>query len=310
MHPICTMLIEFTFTPLCFYLLVLGGLQIGITTISNRNDLKWQRAIKIATNIASTWFKSVEKRVIWADPGALWKKTLRAMRAIRGDALETVSFQPYFWVHRKLPQSTVKLVLASNESYESKTGCNRTLATILWVPLNPWPAGASKTASLNRNVAARHVAFGVHFPKVAMSLSSGGAWRGAPDRVAILKAGKGAFEALKKGPGALGKVKWSCRPLLGVAPWRTLWFLSEILRRGRSRGGVAQNCRNFVRQFCATLLVPHFAHRKGTLKRATTTTSAFISGNSRCHIQNCLFHCGRQKRDNTIAIKMLHQMYV
>ena len=39
------------------------------------------------------------------------------------------------WVHKKLPQSTVKLVLPSNESYESKTGCNRTLATVLWVPL-------------------------------------------------------------------------------------------------------------------------------------------------------------------------------
>ena len=39
------------------------------------------------------------------------------------------------WVHKKLPQSTVKLVLPSNKSYESKTGCNRTLATVLWVPL-------------------------------------------------------------------------------------------------------------------------------------------------------------------------------
>ena len=45
-------------------------------------------------------------------------------------------------VHKKLPQSTVKLVLPSNESYESKTGCNRTLATVLWVPLSNviiWP---------------------------------------------------------------------------------------------------------------------------------------------------------------------------
>ena len=40
------------------------------------------------------------------------------------------------WVHRKFPQSTVEQVLPSNESYESKTGCNRTLATVLWVPLN------------------------------------------------------------------------------------------------------------------------------------------------------------------------------
>ena len=39
-------------------------------------------------------------------------------------------------MHKKLPQSTVKLVLPSNESYESKKGCNRTLATVLWVPLN------------------------------------------------------------------------------------------------------------------------------------------------------------------------------
>ena len=29
-----------------------------------------------------------------------------------------------------------KLVLPSNESYESKTGCNRTLPTVLWVPLS------------------------------------------------------------------------------------------------------------------------------------------------------------------------------
>ena len=43
------------------------------------------------------------------------------------------------WVHRKLPQSTVKPVLPSNESYESKTGCTRTLATVLWVPLRVSP---------------------------------------------------------------------------------------------------------------------------------------------------------------------------
>ena len=51
-------------------------------------------------------------------------------------ALETVPFQPYLgpWVHRKLPQSTVKPVLPSNESYERKTGCDRTPKTVLWVP--------------------------------------------------------------------------------------------------------------------------------------------------------------------------------
>ena len=32
----------------------------------------------------------------WADPGVLWKKAPRAMRAMRGKTLETVPFQPYF----------------------------------------------------------------------------------------------------------------------------------------------------------------------------------------------------------------------
>ena len=32
----------------------------------------------------------------WADPGVLWKKAPRAMIAMRGKALETVPFQPYF----------------------------------------------------------------------------------------------------------------------------------------------------------------------------------------------------------------------
>ena len=36
---------------------------------------------------------------------------------------------------------------------------------------------------------------------------SSGASRGAPDRVATLKVRKGAFDALNKGSGALGKVK-------------------------------------------------------------------------------------------------------
>ena len=59
------------------------------------------------------------------------------MRAMRGNALETVRFQLYF-VHIEFPQSTVKPVLPSNESYESQTGSNRTLATVLWVPLNTY----------------------------------------------------------------------------------------------------------------------------------------------------------------------------
>ena len=56
----------------------------------------------------------------WADPGVLWKKAPRAMRAMRGKTLENRTISTVLWVHRKLPQSTVKLVLPSNESYESK----------------------------------------------------------------------------------------------------------------------------------------------------------------------------------------------
>ena len=39
------------------------------------------------------------------------------------------------WVHQKNPQSTVSQAFPSNKSYESKAGCNRTPATVLWVPL-------------------------------------------------------------------------------------------------------------------------------------------------------------------------------
>ena len=59
------------------------------------------------------------------------------MRAMRGKTLETVTISTVLWVHKELPQSTVKLVLPNNESYDSKTGCNRTLPTVLWVPLTP-----------------------------------------------------------------------------------------------------------------------------------------------------------------------------
>ena len=59
----------------------------------------------------------------------------RATRAMRGDALETCH-STVLWVHRKLPQITVKPALPSNESYERKTGRKYILATVLWVPLN------------------------------------------------------------------------------------------------------------------------------------------------------------------------------
>ena len=74
----------------------------------------------------------------WADPGVLWKNAPRAIRGMRGKSLQTVPFQgisTVLWVHQKLPQSTVGQAFPSNKSYESKAGCNRTPATVLWVPL-------------------------------------------------------------------------------------------------------------------------------------------------------------------------------
>ena len=60
----------------------------------------------------------------WADPGVLWKKAPKAIRAMRGKALQTVPFKgisSVLWVHQKLPQSTVSQPFPSNTSYESNT---------------------------------------------------------------------------------------------------------------------------------------------------------------------------------------------
>ena len=75
---------------------------------------------------------------MWADPGVLWKKAPKAIRAMRGKTLQTVPFKgisTVLWLHQKLPQSTVSQAFPSNKSYESKADCNRTPATVLWVPL-------------------------------------------------------------------------------------------------------------------------------------------------------------------------------
>ena len=61
---------------------------------------------------------------------------------MRGKTLQTIPFKDIstvLWVHQKLPQSTVSQALPSNKSYESKAGCNRTPATVLWVPLIKGP---------------------------------------------------------------------------------------------------------------------------------------------------------------------------
>ena len=67
-------------------------------------------------------------------PWSSVERATRAMRAMRGNALET-TVSTVLWVQRRLPQSTVRQVVPGNESHESETGCSRTLATVLWVPL-------------------------------------------------------------------------------------------------------------------------------------------------------------------------------
>ena len=99
----------------------LGTLDAQVTNW-NHGDFKSQR------------FEIGEK--VW--PGVLWKKAPRAIRAMRGKTLQIVPFKgisTVLWVHQKLPQSTVSQAFPSNKSYESKAGCNRTPATVLWAPL-------------------------------------------------------------------------------------------------------------------------------------------------------------------------------
>ena len=101
-------------------------------------------------------------RLSWADPGVLWKKAPRAIRAMRGKTLQTVLFKgisTVLWVHQKLPQSTVSQAFPSNKSYESRAGSNRTPATVLWVPL----------------ISGQHSLFSVHklFPQGFLEFSYG-----------------------------------------------------------------------------------------------------------------------------------------
>ena len=63
----------------------------------------------------------------------LWKKAPQSNESYER---ETVPFQPYFGCTKSFLKVLSKLALPSNESYESKTGCNRTLATVLWAPLS------------------------------------------------------------------------------------------------------------------------------------------------------------------------------
>ena len=86
------------------------------------------------------WLSSfVWGKLLALAPEVLWQKAPKAMRAVRGNDLEIVSSRPNFWVHRKLPQSTVKPGLPDHGICESKTVCKRSLAAALWVPLSYFP---------------------------------------------------------------------------------------------------------------------------------------------------------------------------
>ena len=81
-------------------------------------------------------------------PRSTVEKGPRAMRAMRVKTLESRTISTVLWVHRRrLPQTTVKAALPSHESYESKTGCNRTPATVLgfhwWKHLQESPENPS-----------------------------------------------------------------------------------------------------------------------------------------------------------------------
>ena len=55
----------------------------------------------------------------------LWKKATRAMRAMRGNTLETVPSQPCFGCAESFLKTLSTDSFASSKSYESKAACNR-----------------------------------------------------------------------------------------------------------------------------------------------------------------------------------------
>ena len=57
------------------------------------------------------------------------------MRAMRGNALETVPIQPYFGCTESFLKVLSEQYFQATRAMRAKTGCNRTLATVLWVPL-------------------------------------------------------------------------------------------------------------------------------------------------------------------------------
>ena len=75
-------------------------------------------------------FAELDLNLFWADPGVLWKKAPRAMRAMRGKTLETVPFQPYFGC----TESFLKVL--SNE-YCQATRAMRA-KRVVTVPLQPY----------------------------------------------------------------------------------------------------------------------------------------------------------------------------
>ena len=67
-----------------------------------------------------------------------------------------------------------------------------------------------------------------------------GAWRGAPDGVATLKVSKGAFDALNRGSGALGKVKCKVVASSGAPPEELYSGVNKSARERIGRQNLSQ----------------------------------------------------------------------
>ena len=84
--------------PLCFSLKAWTG-KIQKGTGGRGWDRQSCHSCRKSSQIVVTFYDEFYDdlwRFMWADPGVLWKKAPRAMRAMRGKTLETVPFQPYF----------------------------------------------------------------------------------------------------------------------------------------------------------------------------------------------------------------------
>ena len=105
--------------------------QKGVRAIDARNSWLEHDSNAAKTSVRAPGLTTSEREhPFWADPGVLWKKAARAMRAMRGKTLETVQFQPYF-------ECTKSLLKVLSSEYCQAPRAMRA-KRVVTVPLQPY----------------------------------------------------------------------------------------------------------------------------------------------------------------------------